>query len=150
MDSVIRGLIVFFFLLVVFRLSGNRTLARMTSFDLVLLLIISETTQQAMVSDDHSMINAALLIITLVAASIALSLLKRSSPALDKWLDGTPLIIVEHGRLLRERMDKARLDEADVLEAARHSQGLERMEQIKYAVLERGGNITVVPVDNKA
>ncbi len=49
-----------------------------------------------------------------------------------------------------DRMNKARIDEADILEAAREIQGLERIDQITYAVLERGGHITVVPIDKKA
>ncbi|MBC7944879.1 MAG: DUF421 domain-containing protein [Burkholderiales bacterium] len=150
MESIIRGAVVFIFLLLIFRLSGNRTLAQMTSFDLVLLLIISETTQQALIGEDQSMTNAALLIVTLVGISIILSLLKERMPRLEKWLDGTPMIIVENGKPLKDRMDKARIDEADILEAAREMQGLERIDQIKYAVLERGGGITVVPIDKKA
>jgi uncharacterized membrane protein YcaP (DUF421 family) len=55
------------------------------------------------------------------------------------------LVIVEDGKPLKDRMDKARMDEEDILHAARELQGLERMEQIKYAVLERNGDITVVP-----
>ncbi len=145
MDSIIRGAVVFIFLLLIFRLSGNRTLAQMTSFDLVLLLIISETTQQALIGEDQSMTNAALLIVTLVGISIILSLLKERMPRLEKWLDGTPMIIVENGKPLKDRMDKARIDEADILEAAREMQGLERSDQIKYAVLERSGRITIIP-----
>ncbi|HWP42191.1 MAG TPA: YetF domain-containing protein [Blastocatellia bacterium] len=146
MDSVIRGLIVYFFLLLMFRLSGKRTLAQTTSFDLVLLLIISETTQEAMVDNDHSITNSFLLIMTLVGASIALSYLKQYLPALDKWLDGAPFIIIENGKLHEDRMSKARIDESDILEAARSLQGLERVEQIKYAVVERSGAITIVPM----
>jgi uncharacterized membrane protein YcaP (DUF421 family) len=149
MDSVIRGLIVYFLLLVVFRLSGTRTLAQTTSFDLVLLLIISETTQQAMVNGDHSLTNAFLLILTLVGASIVLSHLKPRFPALEQWLDGTPFLIVENGRLHRDRMRRARVDESDVMEAARSLQGLERLDQIKHAVLERNGSITIVPVTER-
>ena len=54
MDAIMRGLMVYLFLLVIFRISGKRTLSQVTSFELVLLLIISETTQQAMVDSDHS------------------------------------------------------------------------------------------------
>lgn len=150
MDAVLRGLIVYFFLLIIFRISGRRTLAQTTNFELVLLLIISETTQQAMIGEDQSMTNAALLIVTLVGISILLSVLKERMPGLEKWLDGTPMIIVENGRPLKDRMGKARIDEADILEAAREMQGLERIDQIKYAVLERGGGITIVPIDKKA
>ena len=147
MDSVIRGLAVYFFLLVIFRLSGKRTLAQITNFDLVLLLIISETTQQAMVDNDHSVTNAFLLIMTLIGASVGLSLLKQRFPVVDKWIDSRPIVIAEHGQTHQERMDKSRVDESDILEAARSLQGLERLDQIKYAVLERNGEITIVPMN---
>jgi uncharacterized membrane protein YcaP (DUF421 family) len=146
MESVVRGLVVYFFLLLVFRVSGKRTLSENTNFDLVMLLIISETTQQAMVDSDHSVTNAFLLIMTLVGTTIALSLLKQRIPLLEKWLDGTPLVIMENGKMLKDRMDKVRVDEEDILEAARGLQGLERLDQIKYAILERSGEITIVPV----
>jgi uncharacterized membrane protein YcaP (DUF421 family) len=139
--------LVYFFLLLVFRISGKRTLTENSNFDLVLLLIISETTQQAMVNGDHSVSNGFLLIMTLVGASVGLSLLKQRMPAIEKWVDGTSLVIVENGRMLKDRMDKVRVDEADILESARRLQGLERLEQIKYAILERNGEITIVPTE---
>lgn len=149
MEPIIRGLAIYFFLLIVFRIAGKRTLAEVSSFDLVLLLIISETTQESMVDDDHSMTNGMLLILTLVGASIALSLIKQRSKKLNKILEGTPLVVVDHGRMLKERMDKSRVDEDDILEAARMMQGLERIDQIKYAVLERDGTISVVPKEGE-
>jgi uncharacterized membrane protein YcaP (DUF421 family) len=56
-----------------------------------------------------------------------------------------PLVIVENGKLLKDRMEKARVDEADILEKARELQGLERLDQIKYAVVERSGGISIIP-----
>lgn len=145
MESIVRALVVYLFLLLVFRLSGKRTLSEATSFDLVLLLIISETTQQAMVDNDHSLTNGVVLILTLVGADIVLSLLKQWVPAMDKWVDGVPLVIVRDGELLKDRMNRERIDENDVLEAARLQMGIERLDQIKYAVVERGGKISIVP-----
>ena len=145
MDAVLRGLSVYIFLLIIFRISGKRSLGQVTSFDFVLLLIIAETTQQALLGDDYSVTNAFLLIGTLFGVDIGLSLLKQRSAKLDQLLEGAPLVIVEEGKPLKDRMDKARVDEDDILHAARELQGLERMEQIKYAVLERNGDITVVP-----
>jgi uncharacterized membrane protein YcaP (DUF421 family) len=145
MESVIRGVIVYLFLLFVFRISGKRTLSEASTFDLVMLLIISETTQQAMVNNDHSMTNAAILILTLVGSSIAMSLIKQWSPTADRWMEGVPLIVVKDGKLLHDAMNTERVDENDILEAAREMQGLERISQIKYAVVERGGQITIVP-----
>lgn len=145
MESVLRGLIVYLFLLIVFRISGKRTLSQTTTFDLVLLLIISETTQQAMVGSDHSITNGFLLIATLVGTSVLLGILKQKFPKLDLILEGQPMLIVNKGQLVREVMDKAHVDEEDILNAARTNHGLERMSQIKYAILERDGNISIVP-----
>ena len=148
MDSVLRGLAVYGFLLIVFRVAGKRALADMTTFDFVLLLIISEATQQALIDDDNSMTNALLVITTLVGANIALSLLKQRSPYLERWLEGAPLILLEDGQLFRDRMRQARVDEQDILQAARLLHGLERLDQIKYAVLERSGGISIIPRDH--
>jgi uncharacterized membrane protein YcaP (DUF421 family) len=150
MESVIRGLTVYAFLLLIFRIAGKRTLSETTNFDLVMLLIISETTQQAMVDSDHSVTNSFLLIMTLIGASVVLSLLKLRFPLLEKWLDGTPTLILENGKLHKDRMAKMRVDENDILEAARRLQGLERLEQIKYAIVERSGEITIVPAKSQA
>lgn len=147
MESVVRVVVMYVFLLLVFRIAGRRTLSQMTTFDFVLLLVISEQTQQAMVANDPSLTNAFLMILTLVGLDIALSLIKQRSPQIEKWLDGMSTIIVENGCPLKDRMEKARIDEYDILTAARHLQGLERMDQIKYAVLERSGGITIIPKD---
>ena len=145
MDSVIRVAVVYFFLLIVFRLAGKRRLAEADTFDLVTLLIISETTQQAMVDHDHSVTNAFILITTLVGLDIAMSFVKQWSPKLERLIDDVPLVIVADGAPLKDRMSKSRIDEEDVLEAARELRGLERMDQIKYAVLERTGSISIIP-----
>jgi uncharacterized membrane protein YcaP (DUF421 family) len=145
MDSVLRAIAIYAILLIIFRISGKRSLAQITTFDFVLLLVIGEATQQALLGDDFSMTNAFIVIVTLLGLDIALSLLKQRSPKIELLLDDTPLIIVEDGRPLKERMDKARIDESDVLTAARELQGLERMDQIKYAVLERSGGVSVIP-----
>ena len=145
MDSVLRGVAIYVFLLLIFRISGKRSLAQVTTFDFVLLLIISETTQQALLGENFSLTNAMLLIVTLIGLDIGISLLKQRSPRLEKLVDSVPLILVENGHPIKERMDKARVDESDILASARELQGLERMEQIKYAVLERSGGITVIP-----
>jgi uncharacterized membrane protein YcaP (DUF421 family) len=149
MESVIRGLVVYAFLLIVFRLAGQRTLAQSTNFELVLLLIISETTQQAMVDNDHSVMNGFLLILTLMACTVTLSILKQRYRGLEKWLDDVPLVIFENGRLHHERMDKLRVDEQDILAAAREHQGLENLDQVKYAIVERNGEITIIPKRNE-
>ncbi|WP_295519487.1 YetF domain-containing protein [uncultured Pseudomonas sp.] len=145
MESVLRAAAIYVFLLVLFRITGRRALAEITTFDFVLLLVIGEATQQALLGDDFSVINAFVVIATLVLIDILLSLFKRRSPQVGRFLDGVPLIVVEYGKPLTQRLRKARLTEEDILEAARQSQGLERLEQIRFAVLEKNGQISVIP-----
>jgi uncharacterized membrane protein YcaP (DUF421 family) len=144
-DSVIRAFTVYIALLIIFRIAGSRSLAEITTFDFVLVLIISETVQQAMINDDNSMANGFLLVITLVGLDILLSIIKQRSPRLERLLDGTSLLLVERGKLHRERMKCERVDESDVLEAARELQGISTLGEIEYAVLEKNGHITIVP-----
>lgn len=147
MDPILRSIAIYAFLMVIFRVSGKRSLSQITTFDFVLLLIFSEAIQQAMLGNDFSLTTAFLAITTLMTVDVGLSLAKQRFPSLAPWVESVPLILVENGEKLQKRLDKSRLDESDILEAARESQGLERMDQIKYAVLERGGTISIIPFD---
>jgi uncharacterized membrane protein YcaP (DUF421 family) len=126
-------------------MAGKRTLSDVTTFDFVLLLIVGEATQQALLGEDFSLINAFLVILTLIGIDIAISLVQQRWPWLDKWIEGVPLVIVEHGQPLRDRLKRVRVSEEDILVAARERQGLARMDQIQYAVLERSGGISIIP-----
>jgi uncharacterized membrane protein YcaP (DUF421 family) len=148
MDSVLRAAAMYVALMVLFKIAGRRSLAELTTFDLVLLMMISEATQQALLGDDFSFTNAILVIATLIAIDVGLSLLKQRSGWVSRLIDGEPTIIVENGKLLRQRLRHARLVEADIMEAARSSQGIEKLEEIKFAIIERNGKISVIPREN--
>jgi uncharacterized membrane protein YcaP (DUF421 family) len=145
MDTVLRAAAVYIVVLLVLRLAGRRTVAEMTPFDLVLLLIIGDATQQALLGDDFSLTTAFLVVATLIVLDILLSLLKERFASLAKLIDGVPMVIVENGQPLRERMRRARVSMDDVMLSARESQGIERLEEIKFAVLEVSGGISVIP-----
>ena len=145
METVLRAVAIYLFLMIVFRISGKRALAEMNAFDMVLLLIIGESVSQGLMGDDFSITTALVLVTTLVLMEIAFAFIKQKSKVAEIWLDDAPLVVVEDGKPLRDRMDRAKVDEEDVLEAARSTQGLENMQQIKYAVLERSGSISVIP-----
>lgn len=149
MEPVLRASAVYVFLLVVLRAAGRRTLAEATTFDFVLLLIISEATQNAMIGDDFSLTNAFLVILTLIGLDIAFSLGKQRWAGLGKWVDGVPTVLVENGQPIGNRMARSRVGIDDILEAARRQHGLERMDQIKYAVLERSGGISIIPAQRQ-
>ncbi|MGF6221897.1 DUF421 domain-containing protein [Pseudomonas frederiksbergensis] len=144
MDSVLRAAVMYLALMVLFKIAGRRSLAELTTFDFVLLMIIGEATQQALLGNDFSLTNSMLVIVTLIAIDVGLSLLKQRSQWVQRLIDGGPTIIVENGKILHKRLRHARLVEADVMEAARSSQGIETLEQIKFAIIERNGKISVI------
>jgi Predicted membrane protein len=149
MELFLRGVAIYLFLLAVFRVLGKRSLAETTTFDFVLLLIVGEATQQALLGNDFSVTNALVLITVLMGIDMVFSKLKGKYKKFDRLLEGTPLILVDHGKPLQNRMREARVDTEDIMEAARLSHGLEQMKQIKYAVLERDGQISIIPLTAK-
>ncbi len=149
MESILRAAAIYVFLLILFRIAGKRALSEMSNFEFVLLLVVGEATQQAVLGNDFSIIDAYLVIMTLVGLQILLTVLKQRSERLKRLLDGLPVVIVEDGRPIKERLDPLRVGEDAIMEAARELQGLERMDQIKYAVMESTGTITIIPKDGQ-
>jgi uncharacterized membrane protein YcaP (DUF421 family) len=145
MDAVLRAVVVYLFLLIVIRIAGKRSVSQLTTFDLVVILILSEATQQALLGDDFSVLNAFLVIMTLVGLQILFDSVGQRWKRFGRVIDGSPVVVLEDGWPLSDRLKRARVDEADILEQARRSQGIESLDQIKYAVLERGGGISVIP-----
>lgn len=145
MNPVLRGVAIYLFLLLVFRIMGKRSLSESTTFDFVLLLIISEVTQQALVGQDYSLTGAFILIVTLISLDLVFAIIKDKFPLFGKIAEGTPLIVVDKGKPLTKRMEKCKVSEEDILEAARLTFGIEKMDQIRYAILEKDGSISVIP-----
>ena len=145
MPAVLRPLAIYFCLLVLFRVIGKRALGEITNFDFVVLLIVSESVSSSLVASDSSITGALLAVTTLLFIDLVLSILKQRSPWLARFLEDQPTHLIRNGKVLRDRMEKERVDEDDILEAARRSRGIERLEEIKGAVLERQGSISIIP-----
>lgn len=146
MESVIiRSVIIYLFIFVILRMAGKRTLSELTTFDLILLLIISEATQQALIDDDNSIMGGMLAIITLVFIDVVFSMLAVRFSVFDKIMNGVPLFLLEKGKLHLDRMKKTRIQIEDILEASGKSHGLESLDEIKSAVLEKDGSISIIP-----
>jgi uncharacterized membrane protein YcaP (DUF421 family) len=144
MGAVLRPLAVYFCLLVLFRITGKRSLGEITSFDFVVLLIISEAVSKALLAADGSLTGALIAVITLLLLDVMLSLITRRSPLLARLLEDEPVVLVTEGRLHGDRMRGERVTTSDILEAAREH-GIEKLDQIKLAVLERRGTISIIP-----
>jgi len=108
--------------------------------------MISQAGQQALLGDDLSLANALLIIVTLVGIYLLFTAANYRLAVFDKFANDVPLVLIDDGQFLDERMRKFNVSEDDILEQARMAHSLERMDQIKYAVLERTGASRWYPV----
>ena len=145
MDAIVRAAVIYLFLTVIMRAAGKRQFSEMTVFDFVLLLIVAEATQQGLLGQDFSVTYAMLAITTLVGIDVVLSMLKQKSRFAEKVIDGVPTLLVDNGEFLHGPMNRERVDEEDIMSTARLLHGLERLDQVKYAILERDGKISIIP-----
>ena len=147
MESVLRAAAVYLFVLVVFRISGKRSMSQITTFDFILLLIVGEATQQALLGDDFSITNASVAIATLMTLELGFSKAEGRWPRFGRVVGSLPVILVEDGKLIESAARQEGVTAVEILEAGREKHGLERMEQVKYAILERHGGISVIPTE---
>lgn len=150
MDAVLRATAVYLVLLVLFRLSGRRVLAQVTMFDFILLLIVAEVTQQALLGQNFSVTYAALVITTLLLLDLVSNYLSYRFDRFKRITESLPMVIVDHGQPLENVLAKYRMSSQDVVDAARQEYGLERLDQVKWAVLEPSGGVSIVPYDSPA
>lgn len=147
MEPVLRAVGCYLLLLLIIRLSGKRGLAQITIFDLVLLLLISQAVGQALIGNDSSLTAALVITITLVVIN------RVNDWAAHRWADAShvledaPLVLIEDGYIHEDRLGKMKIRLDDILENGRLDEGIERLDQIKYAVLERSGAISIIPGD---
>jgi uncharacterized membrane protein YcaP (DUF421 family) len=144
MIPIIRTVLIYWFLLLLLRLTGRRAGNKMTTFEWILIFLFGGMTLQSVVMVDRSIVNAMLCVATLSLLHQSVALLKRKFPVFVKIIDGTPVVLYEDGEWHHDRMQKLQLQESDVLAAAREK-GFGRTDQIKYAMVERNGNISIVP-----
>lgn len=149
MSTVLHAFVAYFFLLLVVRVIGRRPGAQMTPFEFVLVFFIGGITIQAVVGEDHSLANAFSAISTVALLHALMAWLKQRYGIVGKIMDGTPLVLLDRGSWQQETMSKMRIQETDVMEAAR-SRGLKHLGQIKYAILERNGDISIIAADGES
>jgi uncharacterized membrane protein YcaP (DUF421 family) len=143
MSVVLRAAIGYLILLFAVRLIGRRTASMMAPFDLVLLFLFGGITINAVIGEDHSLVGAVSAVFTIGLMHILVSWAKTRFRLVSRIVDGTPVVVFEHGRWNERRMRALRLTEQDVMAAVRQ-RGLERLEQVRYAVAERDGKIAII------
>ena len=144
METVLRIVLIYLFLMVALRLMGKREFGELAPFDLVVLLLIPEMLSQAMVREDFSLTNALIAVSTLLTLVFMTSLLNYRFRAFSRLVSGEPAVLVRHGHFMSKALDRERVAPAEVLDAM-HAVGLHRMEEVRWAILETDGRITVIP-----
>jgi uncharacterized membrane protein YcaP (DUF421 family) len=143
-ELVVRGVVVYGFLLIMLRISGKRQVGQMAPFDLVLLLVLSNAVQNSMNAGDNSLIGGLISAATLIGLNYSVSLLTYRNKTLEAVIEGRPQILIHNGRLFDDEMQKAKLTHHE-LNAALRKSGCDCVDDVHSAILENSGVISVVP-----
>ena len=142
-EKIIRPLIVYLFLLGAFRLSGKRELGQATLFDFLIILLISNVVQNAIIGEDNSILGSFAGVVTLLVLSYMLNRATSRSVKARQTLEGMPTLLVYHGEILDGQMTKENVSRNDLLMALRQ-QGIASLTDVRYAILELTGNISII------
>ncbi|MCC6453904.1 MAG: DUF421 domain-containing protein [Caldilineaceae bacterium] len=148
MGTVIRVIVIYIFIVVALRVVGKREFSQLSSLELVTLLIIPEMVSQALTQNDYSMTNALVGTATLIVLVYISSLLQHNNKQIDAAINGKPTVVVRHGQYMDRQMNEERISPEEIYNAI-HQSGLERIDQVRWAILESDGKISIVPEEQE-
>ncbi|PYJ05701.1 MAG: DUF421 domain-containing protein [Verrucomicrobia bacterium] len=143
-EFVVRGVIIYVFLLLILRLTGKRQVGQFAPFDLVLLLVLSNAVQNAMNGGDNSLTGGIISAATLIAANGLVGRLTYRNKTIERLIEGHPEILIHNGNLFSDVMEREKITHHE-LNAALRAAGRSCVEEVHYAILENTGQITVHP-----
>ena len=146
MDIVLRAIALYAFVILVMRVTGRRELSSMTPFDLVLLVVLGDAIQQGLTQDDYSVTGAVLAVATIATLQVGTSYLSFRFPPFRKVLEGEPVVLVDHGKLVYRNLKRERMTEGEIAEEARQQQ-ITSLDQVRWAILESNGSISFIKSD---
>lgn len=144
MDTVIRVTVIFILVIITLRLLGKRELGELSPYELVMLMLIPEIVSQGLSGEDYSLTGAAVGMATLFILVFANSLLSFRFTRYKDLLEGRPVVLYYQGKFLTDAMDRERVTADEIMTEIR-TIGYEKMEQIKWVVLEPDGNLSCIP-----
>lgn len=142
-ELMIRGTLMFWFLLMIFRFVLRRDMGDVGVSDFLFVVILGDAAQNAMIGEGTSAIDGMVLIGTLAAWNFLLDWLGYRIPAVERFVSGRKVCLVRHGRLQRRAMRREFITDEDIMAKIRE-QGLERPEQVRRMFLEADGQISVI------
>ena len=145
-EVILRTAIVYLFVVAALRVSGKREVGQMSVLELVVILVISDAVQNSMVGDNTTLWGGLVAVATLLALDLGLKAVTRRSKRVREAVEGEPRLLVRDGRLLERAVRDEGLEVQEVRAAIR-SHGLAGIEDVRLAVLETDGSISVIPRD---
>ncbi len=146
-EFIVRAAIIYFLLILLLRFTGKRQIGQLAPFDLVLLLVLSNAVQNAMNAGDNSVTGGVISACTLVLINYLVGFATFKSKKLETLIEGQPVVLIHHGKLYPEAMEREKLTHHE-LNAALRAAGCTHIEEVHYAILENNGQITVLPKTN--
>lgn len=143
LNIVLRSTAVYFFMIIAFRIFGKRELSQLSVADLVLIVLISNSVQNAMVGGDSSLLGGIVAATVLFVLNMALSYVMYRVKFVRHLVQSEPMTLIYDGQLMQKNLDKVLLTK-DELMAAIREHGIEKYEDVKLAILEVDGNISVI------
>jgi uncharacterized membrane protein YcaP (DUF421 family) len=141
-ELIFRGVVVYAALFALLRFIGKKHVGELSPFDLVVLLIISETVDGSLIGDDTSLTGGLISAATLVIVVQLVGYLTWRYPLVERFVDGEFRILVRHGRVCDDVMRAEQVTRSELLEAVRR-EGCSSLLEVRYAILETDGSITV-------
>jgi uncharacterized membrane protein YcaP (DUF421 family) len=143
LEKVLRAFLVFVFLVVALRLGGKRELGQINVLDLAVLLLVSNVLQNAMIGADDSLVGGVVGATTLLAANYVFARLVFRSRRASRILEGTPTVLLEHGRL-HKRALRSEAITVEELHAAALERGFGELSDVDLIVLEPNGHLAIM------
>lgn len=147
-ELIVRGIVVYLFLLALLRITGKRQVGQLAPFDLVLLLVLANAVQNSMNAGDNSLIGGLITATTLIGLNFLVSLVTHRNKKLEAIIEGRPQIFIHNGKLFEEVMAKAQLTHHELNAALRRS-GCSSVAEVHSAILENNGAISVVAIKDR-
>ena len=149
LEIVVRVCVIYAALLVMVRVAGKREVGQLSALDLLAMLVLSETVSPALTAQDTSLTAALVAAGTLLAATALTSRLTFHSRRAERWIEGAPAVLVKDGRIVEKTARRERVTRQE-LETALRNHGVEDLAEVRRAVVEPSGEITVVTVGDEA
>jgi uncharacterized membrane protein YcaP (DUF421 family) len=143
-EFVLRGIIIYTFLILILRLTGKRQIGQMAPFDLVLLLVLSNAVQNSMNGGDNSVLGGMISAATLVGLNWVVGDLTYKSKRAEAIIEGRPELLIHDGKLFEKALEHCKITRHELMSALREA-GCARVEDVRAAMLENDGSVSVIP-----